>query len=205
MAEQLSAPTTRHQRDEVSVRPAYPRDAVLLYRWRSEPSVRRHQPLSHLSLSQLRAELAAQKVDDLYHGRGEKFQWIVHAPDPAGWITLVVANWEHGLAEVGYALSTLHQRKGIMPRALERLVADLFARTELRRIEARCSVDNRASQRVLESLGFRREGILRGFFVLRGQPVDNHLYALLRDDWALPGPPDGAGAAPVAAGPSTPD
>ena len=85
--------------------------------------------------------------------------------------------------EIGYALGTIHQRRGIMVQALERLLTDLFERTELRRLEARCAVDNHASMRVLDRLGFRREGCLREFFMLRGEPVDNYLYALLRDDW----------------------
>ncbi len=70
-----------------------------------------------------------------------------------------------------------------MVQALEQLLRDLFERTELRRIEARCAVDNRASMTVLDRLGFHREGLLRQFFVLRGEPVDNYLYALLRQDW----------------------
>jgi len=167
----------------VSIRPAYPRDAALLYHWRSEPSVRQHQPLSHVSLAQLRSELANQDIDNLFQDRGDKFQWIIEAPEPVGWITLVVANWEHGLAEMGYALTTQAQRRGIMSRALESLLTELFARTGVRRLEARCAVQNLASQAVLESLGFRREGTLRRFFVLRGTPVDNHLYALLREEW----------------------
>ena len=35
----------------------------------------------------------------------------------------------------------------------------------------------------LEKLGFECEGRLRRFFVLRGEPVDNYLYALLAEDW----------------------
>jgi RimJ/RimL family protein N-acetyltransferase len=181
VAENLRQATTGS--DAVAIRPASPRDATLLYHWRAEPSVRQYQPLSVLSLAQLRSELAGQNIENLYRDRGEKFQWIVEAPEPVGWITLVVANWEHGLAEVGYALGTRHQRQGIMRRALEALLHQLFSRTSLRRLEARCAVQNVASQTVLESLGFHREGTLRGFFVLRGAAMDNHLYAMLRDDW----------------------
>ena len=101
VAENLRQSDPALDRPAVSVRPAYPRDAALLYHWRSEPSVRLHQPLSHLSMAQLRSEIAAQDVESLYRGSGEKFQWIVAAPEPVGWITLVVANWEHGLAEIG--------------------------------------------------------------------------------------------------------
>lgn len=167
----------------VTIRPVRPSDAALLDRWRLEPSVREHQPLSDASTAQLLAELHRQRSDDLYASRGEKFQWIVLCDlQPAGWITLVVVNWAHGLAEIGYALSTDYQRRGVMAQALELLLQDLFERTRLRRVEARCAVDNRASQRVLEQLGFQREGLLRGYFVLRSEPIDNYLYAILRDD-----------------------
>ena len=167
----------------ITLRPAVPRDAELLRLWRSETSVRRHQPLNDLSASQLRSDVANQRIGDLYRGRGEKFQWVVESDgEPAGWITLVVSNWEHGLAEVGYALSTPYQGRGMMAVALERLVDDLFTGTTLERVEARCAIGNVASQRVLEKLGFTREGRLRSYFRLRGKRVDNYLYALLRDD-----------------------
>ncbi len=178
-------PDLRNGAPRVTLRPSYPADAPLLQRWRLEPSIQRFQPLTEVSLAQLRAELANNRVDDLYRGRGEKFQWVVLADgQPAGWITLVVTNWEHGLAELGYALSTAQQGRGLMPQALGQLLADLFYRTRLERIEARCAVDNRASLRVLEKLGFRREGRLRSYFVLHGRRVDNYLYSLLRADFA---------------------
>jgi ribosomal-protein-alanine N-acetyltransferase len=168
----------------LSLRPAAPRDAELLRRWRSEPSVRRYQPLNELPTSQLRADVASQRMADLYRGRGEKFQWIVEVEgDPAGWITLVVSNWEHGLAEVGYALATTFQSRGVMTEALQVLLEDLFLNTMLERIEARCATENVASQRVLEKSGFLREGRLRGYFKLAGRRVDNYLYALLREDY----------------------
>jgi ribosomal-protein-alanine N-acetyltransferase len=168
---------------EVILRPAAPRDAELLRQWRAEPSVRRYQPLNELPAAQLRADVASQRMGDLYRGRGEKFQWIVVAGgQPAGWITLVVSNWEHGLAEVGYALSSPFQSRGLMTDALKLLLDDLFINTVLERIEARCAIENVGSQRVLEKNGFDREGRLRGYFKLRGRRVDNYLYALLRED-----------------------
>jgi ribosomal-protein-alanine N-acetyltransferase len=168
----------------VSLRPAAPRDADLLRQWRAETSVRRYQPLNDLPTSQLRADVANQRISELYRGQGEKFQWIVQIDgQPAGWITLVVSNWEHGLAEVGYALSSTFQTRGLMTEALGMLVHDLFTNTPLERIEARCAVDNVGSRRVLEKNGFLCEGLLRGYFKLRGRRVDNYLYALLREDY----------------------
>ena len=175
-AERTTSPT-------VTLRPAAPRDAERLRQWRAETSVRRYQPLNDLPTSQLRADVASQRISELYRGQGDKFQWIVLVDDEAaGWITLVVSNWEHGLAEVGYALSTSYHSRGLMTEALAQLLADLFSRTTLERIEARCATENDASRRVLEKNGFRREGHLRGYFKLRGRRVDNYLYALLRED-----------------------
>jgi RimJ/RimL family protein N-acetyltransferase len=169
---------------EVSLRPARPDDAPLLHLWRTERSVRRHQPLAPLSAAQLRSDLGARRFDDLYRARGDRFDWIVLSHrQPAGWITLVVHSWEHGLGECGYSLSTPFQRKGIMPRALAQLLVELFGRTRLHRIEARTAVGNVASQRVLERLGFRREGLLRAYFQLDGEWLDNYLFAIVKEDW----------------------
>lgn len=172
----------------VSVRPARPADAADLRRWRGEPSVRRFQPLNDASLADLRADLVAQEIGGLARGRGERFQWIVELNrQSVGWLTLAVSSWPHGLAEIGYALSTPYQGRGIMPQALTQLLAQIFLESPLERIEARCHSENVASQKVLARLGFELEGRLRRYFVLDGQRVDNLLYALLREDF-LPRP-----------------
>jgi RimJ/RimL family protein N-acetyltransferase len=181
----VASPLPRAAR--VTLRPALPADASLLVAWRAEPSVRRHQPLQDASLADVRADLQRQRAEELYQGRGERFQWIVLAGGaPAGWVTLAVTSWEHALAEVGYALTTAQQGRGVMSQALQILVADLFGQTPLERLEARCAIGNHASQRVLEKVGFQREGLLRGYFRLDGRRVDNYLYALLRDDFLPP-------------------
>lgn len=178
----------RPQLHLVTIRPARVTDAMDLRRWRGEPSVRRYQPLGEVSLADLRADLAGQEPGGLARGRGDRFQWIIEVDrQSAGWVTLAVSSWPHGLAEIGYALSTPFQRRGLMPQALTQVLAQLFLTSTLQRIEARCHVGNRASQQVLEQVGFQREGLLRSYFLLDEVRVDNYLYALLRADF-LPTP-----------------
>lgn len=173
----------------MALRPALPGDAPLLARWRAEPSVGRHQPLQDASVADLRTDLARQRPEEIYRGRGERFQWIVSADgDPVGWITLAITSWEHGLAEIGYALTTAAQGRGILTQALHQLLVDLFTQTPIERIEARCAVENAASRRVLDKVGFTREGLLRSYFLLAGRRVDNVLYAILRADLGLQPP-----------------
>jgi len=168
----------------VTLRPTREGDAELLNLWRHEPTVGRYQPLGAITIERLRTELATQDHRQLYQNHGDKFQWIIQYGDrPAGWITLVATNWNHGLAEIGYALSTPFQRQGITPPALRQLLSDLFLNTTLERIEARCAIGNVGSRKVLEAIGFEREGLLRKYFVLQGKRVDNYLYAILREDF----------------------
>ncbi len=172
------------RRASVAVRPALPGDAVTMERWRHEPSVRRHQPLQAATASELRSDLARQRLEDLYRGRGDRFQWIVLVEgESAGWITLAVLSWEHALAEIGYALSAPYQGRGLMQEALDLVLPELFVAAGIERLEARCSVENIASQRLLERLGFVREALLRSYFTLNDRRVDNYLYALLRADF----------------------
>lgn len=184
----MTSPLTRHPPPppaiDVVVRPARPSDAAFLRRWRAEPAVRRYQPLHNVSIARLRADLAAQRPRDLYRGRGERYTWMIETDrERSGWITLAVVNWEHGLGELGYALATQHHGRGTMTAALGQLLPELLLRTPLERLEARCAIDNDASRRVLEKLGFVREGRLRSYFVLQGRRTDHYLYALLREDY----------------------
>jgi RimJ/RimL family protein N-acetyltransferase len=172
------------KRPRVLVRPARADDAAHLRQWRAEETVRRFQPLHDVPTAQLRSDIASLDIEDLYRGRGDRFVWIVEADGtPCGWITLVVANWEHGLSEIGYALSSAYQGMGLMTAALTQLLPEIFLRSTIERVEARCALGNDASQGVLEKLGFVREGTLRSYFKLRGRRVDHHLYSLLRTDY----------------------
>ena len=49
-------------------------------------------------------------------------------------------------------------------------------------------MENRASARVLEKLGFRREAVVADRWFWKGEFHDLWLYALSRDDWS---PPEG--------------
>jgi len=60
--------------------------------------------------------------------------------------------------EIGYILAPSHQRQGLMTEALQALVTYCFDELRTHRIEAMISPDNRASIKLVERLGFQREG-----------------------------------------------
>ncbi|CAN1129185.1 Uncharacterized N-acetyltransferase p20 [Linum perenne] len=67
--------------------------------------------------------------------------------------------------ELGYVLGSGHWGKGIAPKAVKMVTEVIFKeRPELERVEAVVDVDNGRSQRVLEKVGFVREGVMRSFY-----------------------------------------
>ena len=86
-----------------------------------------------------------------------------------------------GFAEIGYIFLPDGRGRGYATRAV-RLVAEwLFDELGIGRLQARTHPDNVASQRVLERVGFQREGIARSAHVLpvSGERIDCVMWSLL--------------------------
>lgn len=91
---------------------------------------------------------------------------------------------DHGRAALGYWIGREHWGRGIATEAAAAVLAWGFAARGLRRVHADHLGRNAASGRVLEKLGFRLEGRLRGHVVHRGEVDDLVLYGLLREEHA---------------------
>jgi [ribosomal protein S5]-alanine N-acetyltransferase len=91
---------------------------------------------------------------------------------------LRVRNWEHRRADLGYVLRRDRWGLGYTTEAAGLLIAFGFD-LGMHRIEATCHPDNRGSSRVMEKVGMRYEGCLRGFHFVRGEWWDSLLYAIV--------------------------
>jgi RimJ/RimL family protein N-acetyltransferase len=87
---------------------------------------------------------------------------------------------------VGYALIPNERGKEYGTEALQIMVDYLFLTRDTARIEAKTDVKNKAFQRVLEKVGFKREGTIRKSSFCRNEWTDDHLYGLLREEWKEP-------------------
>jgi [ribosomal protein S5]-alanine N-acetyltransferase len=85
-------------------------------------------------------------------------------------------------AELGYDLAPEHWGQGYMHEAVSALLRFVFEQG-LFRAEATVMCGNVRSERVLEHLGFQREGVLRGYKQVRGEPRDFTMFGLLASDW----------------------
>ena len=80
-------------------------------------------------------------------------------------------------SEIGYWLSPIYRRQGIMSEVLKIFIAHIQSTTSIRRFEAHVFVENNASFLLLEKLGFIREGLLKKCYYKDERYVDAYLYA----------------------------
>jgi ribosomal-protein-alanine N-acetyltransferase len=85
--------------------------------------------------------------------------------------------------EAWYLLRPELWGRGVVTEAARALVSLGFEELALHRVWASCLPVNPASARVLEKLGFRREGYLRQNLRIHGVWQDSYLYAVLRGEW----------------------
>jgi RimJ/RimL family protein N-acetyltransferase len=84
--------------------------------------------------------------------------------------------------EIGYWAAPWARGRGVMTHAVRLLAQWSFREFELRRIELVIAVDNPASNRVAEKVGFTNEGILRQYRENKGIWRDHYMWSALRGE-----------------------
>jgi RimJ/RimL family protein N-acetyltransferase len=126
-----------------------------------------------------------REIEEGFRG-GELFQWGIERREGGGLIgTATLWRWDmaHGRAELGYALGREAWGCGYMVEALVALLGRAFGEWGVRRLEADTDPRNRRSLRLLERLGFRREGYMRERFLVGGELQDSVVLGLLGWEW----------------------
>jgi [ribosomal protein S5]-alanine N-acetyltransferase len=88
---------------------------------------------------------------------------------------------ERRSAEIGYWLGEAHWGRSIVSAAVGAVTAYAFRELHLLRVFALPFARNLASARVLERVGYQREGTLRRSAVKDGEVLDQYLYAALSE------------------------
>jgi len=83
-------------------------------------------------------------------------------------------------AELGFWLGEEYWGQGIMTQAIRLFTRYGMDRFGLRRVYAYVFPFNRASMKVLEKAGYKKEGVLRKDFEKNGKFSDFHIYAKVR-------------------------
>ncbi len=166
----------------VSLRPLSPCDKESIFALFSDPEAMRHwsyPPYTELSQAEQRL-----KRDRVGAEKGEWLPWGI-ALDTAliGTVTLHDLNREQGRAEIGYMLGRTYWGQGLAREAVTLAIDHAFGPLGLRRLEADIDPRNVGSEKLLERLGFQKEGLLRERWKVGDEISDSALYGLLKCDW----------------------
>ncbi|MFH9556741.1 GNAT family N-acetyltransferase [Streptomyces globisporus] len=125
-------------------------------------------------------------------GAGYPFA-IVRSRDrrPVGAIGLWLRELPEGRASLGYWLTDLARGQGVARAALRTVTGWALRDLGVPRLQLYIEPWNTASARIAEDIGFRREGLLRGWQQVGDERRDMAVYALLNND----GPVDGRAVA----------
>lgn len=168
------------------LRPFQATDLPAFCAYRSDPEVARYQSwTAPYSLDQARAFL-----NEMRHAI---------AATPGAWVQIAVERQqEPGIigdcafqvladdpqqAQIGFTFAPAFQKQGYAAEAVTRLLDYLFNDLHLHRVCATCDAENRASARLLERVGMRREAHLIENIWFKGAWGSEYVYAVLRSEW----------------------
>jgi ribosomal-protein-alanine N-acetyltransferase len=86
-------------------------------------------------------------------------------------------------AYVGYWIDAEHQGRGLMTEAVRATTTFAFRVAGLHRLQAAVMPGNTASLRVLERVGYRREGAAQRYLCIAGTWEDHVIFAVTSEEW----------------------
>jgi [ribosomal protein S5]-alanine N-acetyltransferase len=186
----MSLPTPTLHTTRLRLRPFGEADADALFALHGNAYVLRYwdaPPWSELARAERFIAACRQLADE---GTGARLA-MERASDGSflGWCSLTGWNPDYRSASLGYCLNEAASGQGYATEAARALLQWAFDTLDLNRVQAETDTRNVASARVLEKVGFVREGTLREDCVVNGDVSDSWVYGLLRREWRpLSGP-----------------
>jgi ribosomal-protein-alanine N-acetyltransferase len=187
----VSLPTPTLHTARLRLRPFTDADSDALFALHSSADVLRYwdaPPWSDRSRAERFIAACRQMAEE---GTGARLA-IDGASDGAfiGWCSLTRWNPDHRSASMGYCLGEAAWGHGYATEAARGVLQWAFDTLDLNRVQAETDTRNAASARVLEKLGFMREGTLREDCVVNGEVSDSWVYGLIRSQWRTSSDPD---------------
>ena len=172
--------------ERLALRPLRTSDADDLYAVHSDPRVMRYWSHPPWTRREQANERIAQLAQD--RERSESYTWAIVLADDrlVGTVSLFALNRAQHRAEIGYALASREWSRGYATEAAHLAIAHAFGTIGLARLEADIDPRNEPSCRLVERIGFRREGLLRQRWHVAGEITDSAIYGLLREEYVEP-------------------
>jgi RimJ/RimL family protein N-acetyltransferase len=160
-------------------------DADVLFQYRADPSVARYQGWCPATREEALDFIRSQR-DASIDTRDSWFQRAIRlSSDNAliGDLGVHVPAHPEDSYEFGITVAPSHQGKGVAREAVQALFDVLFGSLGAHRVHASIDPRNLASAALLRSLGMRQEAHFRESLKVRGEWVDDVIFALLAREW----------------------
>jgi RimJ/RimL family protein N-acetyltransferase len=159
-----------------------PSEAQALFSYRSDPAIYRYHTFRPKKIDEV--EDFIRRCSKNINVEGTWFQLGVYYENKLiGDIGLHFLEPKNTLVEIGYTISKNEQRRGFGKESVLGALRYLFEKLEKHRVIASLDPGNEASIRLLEKIGFRKEGYFRKSVLIENTWEDNIVYALLEDEW----------------------
>lgn len=104
-----------------------------------------------------------------------------------GTFGLLNIDYRRGCTEIGYGLSPLYWGKGYFKESVILILNFLFNEMTFHRVWAKTQLNNIASIKVLEKVGFKKEGVMRDYYfsLKDGKYYDAAILGIIVDEFNL--------------------
>jgi RimJ/RimL family protein N-acetyltransferase len=170
----------------LTLRPFAPGDLDDLYAYQSRPQVARYLRWAARDREQTRQALAERSEETTLGAEGDWLAFAVvwrEAGKVVGEAGLRLVSWENRQGEIGFVFNPDYHGLGLATEAAEALLTLGFDTIGWHRIIGSCDARNHRSARLMERIGMRQEAHLVHDQMIKGEWVDELVYAILDHVW----------------------
>jgi RimJ/RimL family protein N-acetyltransferase len=185
------APTIETPR--LILRPFSADDFDDLYAYQSRPDVARYLSWAVRDRAQVRLALEERCGETVLDAEGKWLAFAVvwrEAQRVVGEVGLKWLSREHRQGETGFVFNPDYHGRGLATEAAEAVLTLGFGSLGWHRIMGSCDARNHASARLMERLGMRKEAHFMQNQFMKGEWVDELVFAILDQEWRARVQPD---------------
>lgn len=160
-----------------------PQDAEALFAYRADPVVARFQGWCPVDVAAARDFIAAQPTQPEASGWFQRGIRLRDSGQLIGDLGVNLPEQAEDSVEFGISIAPTHQGSGYASEAVRAMFAFVFGRLGRHRIHASVDPRNLACVAMLRALGMRQEAHHRESLWLRGEWVDDVIFAMLAREW----------------------
>ena len=166
--------------ERLNLRPLEAEDAAAIHLMMSDAEVMAFWDSEVIDDPALTLDIVERQLDEA--ARDEARYWTMHLAADGGFLGLCdlsEIDRRHSRADVGFMVARRYWGGGYTFEAMHAVIGHAAQGLRLKRLQARTHLGNVRSMRLLDRLGFKREGLLRGYVERDGERRDCVLFGLL--------------------------